>query len=154
MKRLLIISVLFVTACWNVFGEPFTLVEGRSKARIVIAKGEPEFVVLAAKDLASDIQNISGVKLEIVQGEKAKKGDLLIQTIADKSYREAYDVYVSGGILKISGSDARGTMFGIYDFIEKYLGIDPLYFWNDTPIPEKKHTLLGRGFNSRGHSGH
>ena len=137
MKKLLIISVLFVTTCWNVFGEPFTLVEGRSKARIVIAKGEPEFVALAAKDLASDIQNISGVKLEIVQGEKAKKGDVLIQTNSDNSRWESYDVGVSNGILKISGSDARGTMFGIYDFIENYLGVDPLYFWNDTPIPAK-----------------
>ena len=109
MKKLLIISVLFVTTCWNVFGEPFTLVEGRSKARIVIAKGEPEFVALAAKDLASDIQNISGVKLEIVQGEKAKKGDVLIQTNSDNSRWESYDVGVSNGILKISGSDARGT---------------------------------------------
>ena len=152
MKKLLIISTLFITACLSAFGESFTIVG--SKARIVLAKGEPEFVALAAGDLASDIRAISGIELKIVNGGKARKGDVLIRTNADDSRWEGYDVEVSEGILKISGSDARGTMFGIYDFIEKYLGIDPLYFWNDTPIPEKKHTLLGRGFNSRGHSGH
>ena len=136
MKKLLIISTLFITACWSAFGESFTIVG--SKARIVLAKGEPEFVALAAGDLASDIRAISGIELKIVNGGKARKGDVLIRTNADDSRWEAYDAEVSEGILKISGSDARGTMFGIYDFIESYLGVDPLSFWNDTPIPAKQ----------------
>ncbi len=31
----------------------------------------------------------------------------------------------------LSGPDARGTIYAIYEFSEKYLGIDPLYFWTD-----------------------
>jgi len=135
MKKLLIISVIFLTACWSAFGESFVLVPTR--ARIVIAKGEPEFVALAAEDLASDIRAISGAEMKIVRGGKAVKGDILLRTDADDSRWEAYDVEVSGGVLKISGSDARGTMFGVYDFIENYLGVDPLSFWNDTPVPVK-----------------
>ena len=33
--------------------------------------------------------------------------------------------------LLICGSDPRGTMWGIYDFCKKYLGVDPLYYWTD-----------------------
>ncbi len=137
MKNLLIISLLLAATCWNAFCEPFTIEGTKPKARIVLAKGEPEFVFLAAQDLASDIRAISGSELKIVRSGKAVKGDVLIQTNVDDSRWEAYDVEVSGGVLKISGSDARGTMFGIYDFIESYLGVDPLSFWNDTPVPVK-----------------
>lgn len=137
MKKLLIISTLFITACLSAFGESFTIVG--SKARIVLAKGEPEFVALAAGDLASDIRAISGIELKIVNGGKARKGDVLIRTNTDDNRWEAYDVEVSEGVLKISGSDARGTMFGIYDFIETCLGVDPLSFWNDTPVPARQY---------------
>ena len=33
--------------------------------------------------------------------------------------------------LIIIGSDDRGTMWGIYEFSERFLGIDPLYLWTD-----------------------
>lgn len=42
--------------------------------------------------------------------------------------------------LAICGSDPRGTMWGIYEFSEKYLGIDPLYFWTDN-IPDRREEL-------------
>jgi hypothetical protein len=31
--------------------------------------------------------------------------------------------------LIVAGSDPRGTIFGLYAFIEQRLGVDPLYFW-------------------------
>jgi hypothetical protein len=38
--------------------------------------------------------------------------------------------------LLICGSDDRGTMWGIYDFSEQVLGIDPLYIWTGhSPVP-------------------
>lgn len=36
-------------------------------------------------------------------------------------------------ILLIAGSDERGTMFGLYAFIEQYLEVDPMQFWADRP---------------------
>ena len=33
--------------------------------------------------------------------------------------------------LIIIGSDDRGTMWGIYEFSERFLGVDPLYLWTD-----------------------
>ena len=42
--------------------------------------------------------------------------------------------------LVIAGSDERATMFGLYAFAEKYLGVDPLWFWADNP-PRKRERL-------------
>ncbi len=41
--------------------------------------------------------------------------------------------------LLVCGTDRRGTMWGIYDFCEKQLGVDPLYFWTDhEPLPRNE----------------
>ena len=53
---------------------------------------------------------------------------------------EAYRVENVGSRLIIAGSDERGTMFGLYAFIEQYLGVDPLYFWASRP-PQPRATL-------------
>jgi hypothetical protein len=34
-------------------------------------------------------------------------------------------------VLAIAGSNVRGTIFGVYDFEQKHLGVDPLWFWAD-----------------------
>ena len=39
--------------------------------------------------------------------------------------------------LVIAGSDERGTLYGVYYFSEKYLGIDPYEYWTDR-FPEKR----------------
>jgi len=117
------------------FAASFSLVAPEKKVRVVVAKGEPEYVVLAARDLISDVRRITGVELSLVQGKKPRKGDVLVCTRSDESRWEAYEVSVSDGVLLISGSNPRGTMFAVYDFIERYLGVDPLSFWNDAAYP-------------------
>ena len=44
--------------------------------------------------------------------------------------------------LVIAGSDARGTIFGIYDVSEQ-IGVSPWYFWTDTPPKvSKEHYVV------------
>ena len=95
MKKFLIIYILFVSTCLSAFGESFTI--AGSKARIVLAKGEPEFVALAAGDLAADIRAVSGMELKIVNGGKARKGDIFISTNPNDNRWEAYEATVSDG---------------------------------------------------------
>jgi len=54
-----------------------------------------------------------------------------------KGQWEAYRVQNVGSRLLIAGSDERGTMFGLYAFIEQYLGVDPLHFWASRPPPPR-----------------
>src|SRR5260370_952081 len=34
-------------------------------------------------------------------------------------------------VVLLAGADMRGTIYAIYEFSRKYLGIDPLYYWTD-----------------------
>jgi len=124
---------------------------------VVLPATEPECVRLAVQDLVSDVAKITGKTLRVVSSEKNLSGqpmvvvgtwglsDTILQKQANEIKKlrgkwEAYEVHSSNKNLLIAGSDERATMFGIYDFLEKYLGVDPLYFWSDR-APEKRTTL-------------
>ena len=121
--------ILAVYCLPAVAGSSFTLVSPETKARIVVGASEPDYVWRAAQDLTNDVKKIAGADLALVRGDSAGSGNVFIVTQA-RTETEAYDVEVKGGTLFVSGSDARGTMFGLYDFIERYLKVDPLSFWN------------------------
>lgn len=140
--------------------DSFELVTAERIVPIMVAEGEPECVRLAAEDLASDVQKITGRKPEIIQGSVLPSGGCLavgtfsnpgavklfaalalteVSALTGKweSYRVAS---VTGGRLAIAGSDARGTMFGMYAFIEQYLQVDPMGFWSGRE-PAKRSEL-------------
>ena len=132
MKKLLFSAAVLAVAS----AEAFTLASKSACARLVVAAGEPEGVWLAANDLRSDVRKITGLELALVRGAAPVAGDVYIAT-AKRPVWEAYTVSDADGILRIAGSDDRGTMFGVYDFIERYLGVDPMWFWSGVPHPKK-----------------
>lgn len=141
MKIKYIIILLFSTFS-QVFGQkgkPFVLVNAKQKAEIIIAKTEAECVQLSVTDLVADIQKISGKALNITEQAKAKSSKIFIKTEKSQDW-ENYQIKTKNGDLYITGSDERGTMFGVYHFIEHYLGVDPMCFWND--VEPKKQTVL------------
>ena len=134
----------------------FELAAKNQTAIVFVPSGEPECVRLAAEDLINDVKKITGKTPVIVQRadaagivmvsmnrpESAALLEKLAPGFADglKGKWEAYRVENVGSRLIIAGSDERGTMFGLYAFIEKYLGVDPLYYWASRP-PPKRATL-------------
>ncbi|MFA5192483.1 MAG: glycosyl hydrolase 115 family protein [Verrucomicrobiia bacterium] len=134
----------------------FEPVTKQQTATVFVPPGEPECVRLAAEDLVNDVKKITGrapvivqradaagiVMVSMNQPESAALLEKLAPGFADglKSKWEAYRVENVGSRLIIAGSDERGTMFGLYAFIEKYLGVDPLYYWASRP-PQKRATL-------------
>ena len=120
----------------------FTLVAPGTRARVLVGADEPEYVFRAAQDFTNDVKKITGADLALTRGNTPQPGDVFIATsggsrscATDKEW-ESYDVTVKSGVLTVAGSDARGTMFGLYDFIERYLKVDPLAFWNGVPYPK------------------
>ncbi len=124
----------------HVRAEGFSFVTAERVAPIVVAAGEPEFVRLAAEDLASDALKITGRRPEIVVGGAAPAGAcVLVGTKAGGPW-ESYRVRAEGERLVVEGGDARGTMFGVYAFCEEYLKVDPLYVWSSRE-PAKRPEL-------------
>lgn len=141
--KLTFIIFLLTSFFGQVLGQkakPFVLINAKQQAEIIIAKTEPACVQLAVVDLVSDIQKISGKTLNISQQPAGQSSKVFIRTQASKIW-ESYQIKTQDGNLYITGSDERGTMFGIYHFIERYLGVDPMYFWNDV-APNKKSALV------------
>ncbi len=122
------------------FAEGFELVTAERVAPILVAAGEPGYVRLAAEDLASDVQKITGKRPDVLADGPAPAGAcVMIGTKAGGPW-ESYRVEAKGGRLVIEGGDARGTMFGVYAFIEAALKVDPLGFWSGVE-PRKRMEL-------------
>ncbi|MDZ7616067.1 MAG: glycosyl hydrolase 115 family protein, partial [Patescibacteria group bacterium] len=138
---------------------PFALSTPDATARIVVPPAESECVLLAAEDLAADVHRITGRRPEVVR-DLAKAGGacVLLATVNQPASAALVEQLAPGlaatlagkweafrvvslaktadstePVLLIAGSDARGTMFGLYAFADKYLGVDPLYFWASYP---------------------
>jgi hypothetical protein len=136
----LFVIVLAGLALFACDSKSFILADVNRQAMVNISESEPECVRLAVQDLINDVEKITGKVLKITNEGKRDSGTLFIQTKADPEKWESYSVMTKDGNLYITGSDERGTMFGVYYFIENYLGIDPFYWWTDIE-PEKKEKL-------------
>jgi hypothetical protein len=144
---IIILSGLLYMSCSS---GGFSLVDHKNNAVIVIDKNENAFVHKAVSDLVSDIRKITGVDIEISDVPVEGKPNLIIGTIESSSRVserfanlsgkwEWYSLKTEGKNLYIAGSNPRGTMFGIYYFIENYLEVDPLYWWKDIePVQKEK----------------
>ena len=156
VKRIGLILAATLTAA----AATFELAAGARRAAHYVPPGEPECVRLAAGDLAEDIRKVTGRSPALVTRQEdsaphcvviawlAHSRDLIEQLGPEsgtwlKGRWEAFRVRLvaAKSTLLIAGTDERGAIFGAYAFSERYLGVDPLYFWTGFEPPRRK-TLL------------
>ncbi|MCX6907519.1 MAG: glycosyl hydrolase 115 family protein [Verrucomicrobia bacterium] len=166
MKTIRSIGLLLLVVASVFADEParprIELVKDAEPAYIVLAKTEHKGVMAAAKNLQRDITKITGVTPNIVHSLGETWGKCIVLGSADCAegkallarvgvavddltgkwevfkYRVLNNVGGKEQVLAIAGSNVRGTIFGIYDFEQKHLGVDPFWFWAD-------HELATRG---------
>ncbi len=118
-----------------------------SRATILGDSSQPVPVQRAAHDLASDMQMVFGAAPKIISTEEDAGpvtivlGDEASGAPADHdSAPEAFSITTGSAtlndghasqVIRLAGSDMRGTLFAIYQFSQKYLGVDPMYYWTD-----------------------
>jgi hypothetical protein len=142
-------AVLTAVACFllcpgSSFAQSGSSITLNSRATILVDAQQPVPVQLAAKDLASDMQKVFGTAPKIVTSED-QAGPVSI-VLADEaagapadhvSAPEAFSI-TSGSatlgnghstqVIRLAGSDMRGTLYAIYQFSQQYLGVDPMYY--------------------------
>ena len=123
-----------------------------SSATILVDARQPVPVQRAAQDLASDMQKVFGTAPKIVSTpENAGPvsivlGDEGSGAAADHdSAPEAFSITSSRAghghaVIRLAGSDMRGTLYAIYQFSQQYLGVDPMYYWTDH-LPAKHSSI-------------
>ncbi len=109
---------------------------------IVIDEREPGPVRKAAQDLVSDMQKVFGAKPRIVNTAAEARGPAIViacdwnrppavaKPLATESFRIATLARPSRTVV-LAGADVRGTIYAIYEFSQRFLRVDPLYYWTD-----------------------
>lgn len=111
-------------------------------------EGEP--IRRAVEDLAADFQAVLGSRPKIIHRaedsgpltifigassrvpSEIRPADLPAPESFSISLREEnWSPHRPTKVVVLSGADMFGTIYAVYQFSEKYLGIDPLYYWTD-----------------------
>ena len=129
-----------------------TVVEdGRSEFSIVVAEDAIPAEKFAAEGLASHIKQMSGADLKIISdadpipeqaillGRPRHLEELGVKPDWEQLGKEGYLIRTLGNHLIIAGGRPRGTMYGVYDLLQKYWGCR--WFTFDTSHIPKKPTL-------------
>lgn len=133
---------------------PMYIVEnGESDFVIVTEENPDECIQTAVDELQTYIEKISGVELpciaesELEDGEKAiilgeteiEKDIVAINRAEIKA--DGFRLYSDGDYFIIAGADSRGTLYGVYTFLEEYLGVR--WFTPELEVvPESKDIVI------------
>jgi hypothetical protein len=152
IRFLLLSAVLFMTV--HVRGsEQFVNFEGRGLqlnsngvVKVYAGQQSDKGIARAIRDLCTDIGKVTG--REAMVTEKQDEANIIIATDPKMKDREKYvlDIpqTVDGNhpaVITITGSDKRGTIYGIYE-LSRQMGVSPWYYWADVPVAKHENIWL------------
>ena len=133
MKARTILILWLVSLSINANGADWLFRNGKSNYQIVVSAEASSSEQTAARELQQYIQQVSGVELPITSDLKAKGRHIFVGyneqvaalTGAQKPEKddESFTYRTVGHDLHIWGGSQRGTMYGVFSFLEKELGI-------------------------------
>ena len=100
------------------------------KIAIVVDKSQPSGVRKIAGRVASDIKAVFGAEPKVVTNGKIECPIVVKVDPSFSSAREVYSIVVDGSSLRITGSDKRGAIYGLFK-ISELLGVSPFIDWLD-----------------------
>jgi len=140
-------------------GMEFRIGKG-SPCMVECGEREPEAVKIAAGNLKTDLVKVFGEGVLGAEGQAQAR--IRIRTLdagaqpapgepeefwdeAGHLRREAFCLQVQDGDLYITGTDRRGTIYGIYELCGR-MGVSAWYFWADVPVKQKKEYSIPDGY--------
>ena len=118
---------------------------------ILLDPTEDEAVRIAAANLASDLEKVLGGSLNFGEGSGKH---FLVGTIDHHrelesgkihdamKHKEGHFIRAVGDEILILGADRRGTIYGIYEFSRRFLGVSPWYFFADVPVRAREEVEI------------
>ncbi|MEO8499686.1 MAG: DUF4838 domain-containing protein, partial [Vicinamibacteria bacterium] len=110
--------------------------DGHPDASIILPKGAPVEVVRAAKELQAYVLKTSGAELPLRDEDAPRKERVEIRLAVNPLgiskggdpakqivHEDGYTLQSRGRMITIMGGSPRGTLYGVYDFIERVLGV-------------------------------
>ncbi len=115
---------------------PMYIVQNGETDFVIVTEDEPDECILTAVDeMQTYAKKISGVELEYITESKYTentKAIIIGETKLEKNVTninrseigpDGFMLYSDGTNLLIAGGDSRGTLYGVYTFLEEYLGV-------------------------------
>ena len=138
---------------------PMYIVQGgKSDFVIVTSDNADECILTAVNEMQTYISKISGVTLEHITESEYTEGSKAIiigETEIEKNIAtvdrndigaDGFMLYSDGTNLLIAGGDSRGTLYGVYTFLEEYLGVR--WFTPELEVvPESKDIVIDAAIN-------
>jgi hypothetical protein len=124
---------------------------------VLIDPREPVALQKAAADLVSDLSEVFGRPLRLVNEIKAAAPVTICvclswnlpPSVVPPSGSEALEIRVTRNpwpgrnvreAILLTGADARGAIYAVYQFSQQFLGVDPMYYWTDH-APRRRSSL-------------
>lgn len=147
------------------------LVENRTATSLWLDANEFPSVLRAAGDLQADVARVSGVRPQLRTTSASVAGKVVLlagtfgrSTLIDRLVSERkldsqgiagrWEAFVIEVIanpwpnvdraIVIAGSDARGTIYGLYE-ISQQIGVSPWYWWADVPVQKREALFVRAG---------
>lgn len=151
MKKMILLPItIFLLATLQ--AQQFTLVNlGVSKSRIIIPAKATVVEIQAAKVFQDYIHRISKADIPIESDNmKAGADEILIGNVNrrelkdvpfEKLIKDGFVIKNTGKNLLIAGGTGKGTLYGVYTFLQKYMGCRK-YSSAVTYVPKKKTIIL------------
>jgi hypothetical protein len=156
-------------------GNNFVIVKQKKAAALYVDANDDPGVTRAVNDLQADIQRVSDCTARIVHETDNLGPDVIVigtlgkSALIDQLVREKkIDIVGIAGqwesfriqtvknplpgiasALVISGSDKRGTIYGVYDLSEQ-MGVSPWYWWADVPVRHQDTLTVKPGAYTQG----
>ena len=90
-------------------------------------------VRMAASDVGRDLSRILGAG--------AAGDDIIVAIDRQLPGPERYRIEIGARRAIVTGSDALGAIYGVYEFSCRFLGVDPLWFWKDV-YPARREEIV------------
>ena len=138
---------------------PMAIVENGKSDFVIVTNDNPDAtIVTASKEMRDYIEKISGAKLSIITEDNYKSGQKaiiigeteiengIVEIDRKNIKKDGFLIYSNGDKLFVSGAESRGTLYGVYTFLEEHLGVR----WF-TPtlevVPENKDIIIDAKIN-------
>ncbi len=145
----------------------FALAQRGKSAPLCISSRDYPGVIRVAKQLQNDIQRVTNIMPDLKSDELPETGEIVLIGTLGRSrlidqlvQEEKLDITAIAGqwesfliqtiekpfadvnrALIITGSDKRGTIYGMFDLAEK-IGVSPWYWWADVPVKKKSSVFV------------
>lgn len=164
--RYLLIFALSISISASAQKSAFPIVTKASKVAIVYDNRSTKLDSIAAHLLAADIEIVTSFKPVVMTDIAKAKGSVIVigniqsglikkfinthsfvhknllnkwECFAFKTFEKPFSNISKA--LVIAGSDARGTVYGVFTLSEK-IGVSPWYWWADVPVKQQKELII------------